>query len=54
MGDTEPPGNALHKTKYTQSSKLKYGVRLDPVATFYFVGWIKRKLLTLPFFLFVL
>ena len=42
MEDTEPSNNALHKTKHTKSSILRYGIGLDPVATSCLVGWIKR------------
>ena len=42
MGDTEPSDNTLHKIKQTRSSILIDKVGLDPVATSYLVGWIKR------------
>ena len=42
MGDTEPSDNTLYKAKHTRSSKVSYGVGLDPVATSYLVGWIER------------
>ena len=41
MGGIEPSDNTLYKTKHTRISIFSYRVGLDPVATFYLVGWIE-------------
>ena len=42
MGNTEPSGNTLHKTKHARCSALSYRDGLDPVAASYLVGWIEK------------
>ena len=42
MGDTKPSTNNLHEVKHTRGSVLSFRVGLDPVATSYPIGWIKR------------
>ena len=42
MGDIEPSVNTSYKTKHTRSNMLSYRVGLDPIATFYLVGWVEK------------
>ena len=42
MGDNEPSNNILRKTKHTKSSLFSCRIELEPVETFYVVGWIEK------------
>ena len=41
MGESEPSGSTLYKTKHTRGSILSYRIGLDAVTTSYLVGWIE-------------